>query len=268
MSLVSRTAGLVSRARARPPEVRIKVINPNTTASMTALIGECARAAVGPGVTVDAVNPLDGPVSLESHYDEALAVPGLLAELAKDPSYDAYVIACFGDPGLRAARELTTAPVVGIAEAAMRTAGYLGRSFSVVTTLSRTIGHTWDIARQYGVASLCAGVHACEIPVIELETDPLAHATIAEACRAALTNDGSEVIVLGCAGMADLCTDISAHLGIPVVDGVAAATSMAEGLVRLGLSTSKRGEFAPPPAKRSPVADVHVNHVHLSQMYT
>ncbi|MEI5672760.1 MULTISPECIES: aspartate/glutamate racemase family protein [unclassified Nocardioides] len=231
--------------------MRILVVNPNTTASMTALIEECARAVAGPGVSVDAVNPATGPVSIESHYDDALAVPGLLAEIAagEDQGYDGYVIACFGDPGLLAARELATGPVVGIAEAAMRTASYLGRSFSVVTTLARTVGHTRDLTHAYGVAAQCAGVHACEIPVVELETDPLARATVLAACEAALARDGSDVLVLGCAGMADLADRVSRELGVPVVDGVVAATLEVEKLVRLGLRTSTRGEFAPPPVK-------------------
>jgi allantoin racemase len=231
--------------------MRILVVNPNTTASMTALIEECARAVAGPGVSVDAVNPTTGPVSIESHYDEALAVPGLLAAVAAGEAegYDGYVVACFGDPGLLAARELAAGPVVGIAEAAMRTASYLGRSFSVVTTLSRTVGHTRELTTSYGVAAQCAGVHACEIPVVELETDPLARATVLAACEAALEQDGSDVLVLGCAGMADLAAHVSAQLGVPVVDGVVAATLQVETLVRMGLRTSVRGEFAPPPAK-------------------
>ena len=101
--------------------MRIKVINPNTTQSMTDKIGACARAAARPGTEVIAVSPSMGPASIESHYDEALNVPGLLAEIAAGEAQgiDGYVIACFGDPGLKAARELAGAPVVGIAEAAM-----------------------------------------------------------------------------------------------------------------------------------------------------
>jgi allantoin racemase len=231
--------------------MKIRVVNPNTTASMTTLIGAQARAAAGPGVLIEAVNPPSGPVSIESHLDEAAAVPGLLDEIGAGEleGCDGYVIACFGDPGLFAAREIAAGPVVGIAEAAMRTAGYLGRRFSVVTTLGRTIGHAWDIARRSGVAELCAGMHACEIPVVDLETDPLARQRILASARAALERDGSDVIVLGCAGMADLGTELSAALGCPVVDGVAAATVTVESLVRIGLRTSKRGEFAAPPPK-------------------
>ena len=231
--------------------MRILVINPNTTASMTATIGECARAVAGPGATVAAVNPSSGPVSIESHFDDAMSVPGVLAEVAAGErgGVDAYVIACFGDPGLLAAREVAAGPVVGIAEAAMRTAAYLGRGFSVVTTLERTVGHTWDLARAYGLERHCLGVHATGIPVVELETDPAAYATVLGASRAALDADGSDVVVLGCAGMADLCARLQDDLGVPVVDGVAAAVVTARSIVELGLATSVRNEFAAPLQK-------------------
>src|SRR5689334_17078666 len=128
--------------------MRIRVINPNTTAAMTALIGESARLVAAPGTVIEAVNPTMGPVSIESHYDEALAVPGLLAEIARGEAegVDGYVIACFGDPGLDAARELARGPVIGVAEAAMRAASHLGRGFSVVTTLARTRGRAAELA--------------------------------------------------------------------------------------------------------------------------
>lgn len=231
--------------------IKILVINPNTTATMTTTIGESARAVAGPGATVEAVNPATGPVSIESHFDDAMSVPGVLAEIAagERAGYDAYVIACFGDPGLLAARELAAGPVVGIAEAAMRSASYLGRGFSVITTLARTVGHTRDLADAYGLGRHCLGVHATGIPVVELETDPAAYSTVLGAARAALHTDGSDVIVLGCAGMADLCARLQHDLGVPVVDGVAAATVTARSLVELGLRTSILGEFAPPPKK-------------------
>jgi allantoin racemase len=230
--------------------VRLMVINPNTTAAMTDVIGRAARAVVGPGTVVEAVTPAMGPASIESHYDEALAVPGLLAEIARGEAAGVrgYVIACFGDPGLDAARELATGPVVGIAEAAMRTASYLGRGFSVVTTLGRTCGRARDLAEHYGMGRACLAVRACEIPVLDLET-PGATAAITEECRRAVAEDGADAIVLGCAGMAELCRHITDEVGVPVVDGVAAATRTVESLVALGLATGARGEFARPPAK-------------------
>jgi allantoin racemase len=231
--------------------MHIRVINPNTTASMTALIEASARAAAGPGIRLDAVNPAMGPASIESHYDEALAVPGVLACVAdgERAGVHGYVIACFGDPGLDAARELARGPVVGIAEAAMHAATLLGRGFSVVTTLDRTRGRAWDLAARYVAAGACRGVYACDIPVLELEGDPEVLKRVVALGREALDRDQSDVIVLGCAGMADLCAAASAQLGVPVVDGVAVATAMVASLLRLGLHTSARGEYAPPPPK-------------------
>jgi allantoin racemase len=228
----------------------IQVINPNTSREMTAAIGRTAREVAGPGVTIDAVCPSMGPTSIESHYDEALAVPGVLSVVAagERAGVDGYVIACFGDPGLAAAREIACGPVVGIAEAAMHVATFVGRSFSVITTLSRTVGHTGDLVRGYGFAHACAGVHACGVPVLDLESAD-ARASIAKACAAAKDADGCDVIVLGCAGMTDLAASLSGELGIPVIDGVAAAVKMVESLVGLGLRTSKRDEYAAPPAK-------------------
>ncbi|MEZ2294921.1 aspartate/glutamate racemase family protein [Variovorax sp. RCC_210] len=233
--------------------MRIKLINPNTTWSMTEKIGACARAVAHAGTEIVAVSPAMGPVSIESHYDEALAVPGLLQEIAagERDGVDGYVIACFGDPGLKAARELARGPVVGIAEAAMHLASMIGSRFSVVTTLGRTIGQAWHLAEIYGMERFCANVRACELPVLELE-EPGSNARerIVEECRRALEEDGSDCIVLGCAGMTDLCAHIESVLGVPVIDGVAAGTKLIESLVTLRLRTSKRGELARPLPKR------------------
>ncbi|RDH78892.1 Asp/Glu racemase [Mycolicibacterium moriokaense] len=230
---------------------QIWVVNPNTTAAMTAGIEKCALAVVAPGTTVVGVTPTSGPPSIESHYDEAMSVPGVLAAIARGESegVDGYVIACFGDPGLDAAREVARGPVIGIAEAAMQSASHLGRGFSVVTTLARTMGRAEELAERYGMQRFCRGIHACEIPVLDLDANPDARKIITEACRDALEADESDVIVLGCAGMADMCAAISAELGVPVVDGVTAATLTVQSLVTMGLGTSKRGEFATPPPK-------------------
>lgn len=230
---------------------RIWVINPNTTRAMTSTIEVCARAVAAPGVDVTGVTSEFGPPSIESHYDEAMSVPGLLAAIQRGEAegVDGYVIACFGDPGLDAARELATGPVIGIAEAAMQTASHLGRGFSVVTTLGRTIGRAEELAERYGMSRFCRGYHACEIPVLDLETDPMATKLVTEACREAVERDRSDAVVLGCAGMADMCRHISEEIGVPVVDGVSAATLAVQSLVTMGLRTGKAGEFAAPPAK-------------------
>ena len=230
---------------------QIWVINPNTTQAMTDTIEACARAVVAPGVSIIGVTSEIGPPSIESHYDEARSVPGVLqaVERGERQGADGYVIACFGDPGLDAAREFATGPVIGIAEAAMQTASHLGRGFSVVTTLARTMGRAADLAERYGMHRFCLGIHACELPVLDLDTDPNARKIVTEACREAVESDGSDVVVLGCAGMANMCASISAELRVPVIDGVTAATLTVQSLVAMGLGTSNRSEFAPPVPK-------------------
>lgn len=232
--------------------MKIKVINPNTTWSMTRKIGQAAQSVCSPDVEILAVSPLRGPASIEGHYDEAMACIGLLEEVQKGEAEgcDAYVIACFGDPGLDAAREMANGPVIGVAEAAMRTASYLATGFSVVTTLQRTVVIAEHLVDKYGVRNHCRKVRASELAVLELE-DPQsnAYATILQECRKALSEDGSGAIVLGCAGMADLCQRLQDELGVPVIDGVSVAAITAEGLVRARLTTSKLGDYAPPLQK-------------------
>ncbi|MET9491953.1 aspartate/glutamate racemase family protein [Nocardia sp. NPDC006630] len=230
--------------------MRIRVINPNTTAAMTDLAAAAARAVAAPGTVIEGITPTMGPASIESHYDEALSIPGLLTEIARGEAegVDGYVISCFGDPGLDAARELARGPVIGIAEAAMQAASHLGRGFSVVTTLARTSGRAAELAERYGMQRFCLGIHACEIPVLELE-DPKARTVIVDACREAVHTDNSDAIVLGCAGMADLCEYLTREVGVPVIDGVAAATLTVQSLVTMGLRKSGRGEYATPLPK-------------------
>ena len=232
--------------------MRILVINPNTTASMTAAIGAAAREAAAPGTEIAAVNPASGPVSIEGYYDEAFSVPGLLAELAKGEAawVDAHVLACFDDTGLEAARSAALAPVIGIGEAAFHLASLLGHRFSVITTLSRSIAAIETNLLKYGLDRRCARVRAAEVPVLALaDSASGAVARIAEEIERAKTEDRAEVIVLGCAGMAELAARLSAAHGLPVVDGVAAAVKLAESLVGLGLRTSKIGAYAMPLAK-------------------
>ena len=237
--------------------IRIWVVNPNTTESMTAVIGRCAQAVAGPNADVTAVTSVFGPSSIESHYDEAMSVPGLLDAIRRGEraGADGYVIACFGDTGLDGAREVARAGV-GSAGAAMDTCCHLGGGFSVVPTLARTTGRAAELAERYGMERFCRGIHACELPVLDLETDPMALKIVTEACRDAVDRDRSDAVVLGCAGMADMCRAIAGEIGVPVVDGVTAATLTVQSLLTMGLSTGKRGEYAIPPEKeyRLPVA--------------
>lgn len=218
--------------------MRLLLVNPNTTASMTAAIADGASAVAGPSTVVEAVNPLEGPASIESDADELRCVPHLLEVLREAQARrggdrpDAYVIACFGDPGLDEARALLDVPVLGIAQAAMHAAALVAGSFSVVTSMSATVPRAWELAKDY-TTDQCLGVYACDIPVLRIDADPTTIEPIAELCARALREDGSRSIVLGCAAMARFAGPLSRRLGVPVVDGVAAATRLAEALAPL-----------------------------------
>lgn len=232
--------------------MRILCINPNTTVSMTEKIGQAARAVAAAGTEIVAVNPEDGPVSVEGSYDEAISVPFMLEEVQRGEAggTDGYVIACADDPGLDAARELATGPVAGIGEAAMHHAAFLGAGFSLVTTLSRSVPVFRHNAQRYGLVSLLRSVRAAEVPVLALEDESSgARLLVRDEVERAIREDGAECIVLGCAGMADLARWLMAETGVPVIDGVAAAVKTVEGLVAQQLGTSKIGFYAPPRQK-------------------
>jgi len=233
--------------------MKIRVINPNTSAAMTDKIGQAAAAVASPGTVIDAVQPSFGAPSIEGHHDDVWAAAGVAEQVRAGESLgaDAHVIACFGDPGLHAARELARGPVIGIAEAAFHCAALLATGFSVVTTLTRTCVIAEHLVLQYGFERRCRGIHGTDIAVLELdEPGGDAYARILKCSRDALAKDRSGAIVLGCAGMTDLCLRLQSELGVPVVDGVAAAVKLAESLVSLGLGTSKLGDYAAPLPKK------------------
>ncbi|SIQ20400.1 allantoin racemase [Rhizobium sp. RU33A] len=231
--------------------MKIAVINPNTTASMTATIADAARRVAHAGTEIVAVTSSMGPVSIEGYYDEVFAVPGLLVEIAKAEreGADAIVIACFDDTGLDAARALAGIPVIGICEAALSATSFIAQRFSIVTTMERSRLPVEHLVHRYGMGGRCK-VRAADVPVLSLE-DPNSNARdrLRSEISAALKDDRAEAIVLGCAGMADLTAALRQEFGVPVVDGVAAAVKQAESLVAQGLSTAKRGAYATPVSK-------------------
>lgn len=231
--------------------MRILVINPNTTASMTGKIGKAATSVASSGTEIVAINPADGPPSIEGYFDEVFAVPGIIAEMSKAPAADAYVIACFDDTGLDAARCATEAPVIGIGEAAFHLASLVAGKFSVVTTLARSVPAIEHNLAKYGLSSRCAKVRSSEVAVLELERPGSnARHRISDEIARAIREDHAEAIVLGCAGMADLAHSLSQEHGVPVLDGVVCAVTLAESLFKVGLKTSKIGGYAAPRGKR------------------
>ncbi|HZG85809.1 aspartate/glutamate racemase family protein [Paenibacillus sp.] len=233
--------------------MKIKIINPNTSSALNEELRREALKVVRPSTEIIAASPEMGPSSIESFYDEYLSIPGLFKEIRKgdaEEGADAYVIACFGDPGLLGARELTSAPVLGIAEAAMTMASMIAATFSIVTTLPRTRLMSEHLVQHYGMREKCRSVRTTSLHVLDVLADPDASVRqIAEECRKAVEEDRAEAIVLGCAAMAAHKARIERLAGVPVVDGVLAAVKYCEALVDLGAKTSKSLTFAEPEKK-------------------
>lgn len=232
--------------------MKILVVNPNSTESMTRKIVEAAEAAASPGVTILGATAAGAPPSIEGHFDEAMSLPGLLAQVAagEEQGVDGIVVACFDDPGIGACRELATGPVLGICEAAVKTASMLATSFTVVTTLPRAVPVIEHLIHRYGLSHQCRRVRSAEIPVLALEEEGSdARQKIRSEILRAIEEDHCEAVVLGCAGMADLTAWLSQETGIPVIDGVSAATRMIEALAGCGLKTSKINAYAHPNRK-------------------
>ena len=232
---------------------KIKAINPNTTLSMTDKIKQAAQLAVSADTQIIAVSPTSGgAASIEGHGDDIIAAAGVIEEIRHDKSdCDAYIVACFGDPGLMAAREATDKPVLGVAEAAMHSATFVSNGFSIVTSLARTINIARHLVLLYGMQEHCRRIRAVDMEVLALE-DPSGPAfdNILRECNKALDEDESGSIVLGCSGMADLAHALTKRLGVPVIDGVSAAAGFAEAMVRMGLRTGKRNDLAFPLKKQ------------------
>ena len=225
--------------------MKILVINPNTTASMTTKIGAAARAVARPDTEIVATNSQNGPASIQGFLDVATCVPGLLAEVVRHPDVDALVVACFDDTGVDAVRTMVSVPVLGIGEAAYHAASMISTKFSVITTLLRSVPGLENNLMRYGLAQKCVRVRATDIPVLKLEEGD--HATLSKIrseIREAIEQDKAEAIVLGCAGMSDLMTQLSEEFGLPIIDGVAAGVTFAEALVNNSLKTSKVGAYS------------------------
>ncbi|MCB1301398.1 MAG: aspartate/glutamate racemase family protein [Austwickia sp.] len=232
--------------------MRILVVNVNTTASMTDSIVAAARSAAAPGTEIVGLTPTFGADSCEGNVESYLAAVGVLdvVQRYREP-FDAVIQAGFGEHGREGLQEYLDVPVVDITEAAAIMAGLLGHKFGIVTTLDRTVPLIEDRLLLAGLDRRCAAVVASGLGVLELEEDP-DRAVAAIVARAAeiVRDRGVEVICLGCGGMAGLDEKVREATGTPVVDGVAAAVKLAEGLVALGLSTSKVRTYAPARPKR------------------
>ncbi len=229
------------------------MLNPNTSASMTAEILSAARAAAAAQTEIDCMAPKFGASAIDSAAESYLSAVGVMDTVAaliaeKRFDYHAVVLAGFGEHGKDALQEMLSVPVFDIAECAAHVAHLIGRRFSVVTTLTRSIAPIEDRLLLAGLGAHCVSVRACGLGTAEVDADPTgAVAAIAEEAARAVSEDGADVICLGCAGMAGACAAITAKVGVPAIDGIAAAVALAQAVVGLGLSTSKAGVYAPGP---------------------
>jgi allantoin racemase len=234
--------------------MKILVVNPNTSVSMTESIARSARRAASPGTEILAVQPFFGPEAIDCNLESYLSAVAVMDRiLAVREPYDAVVLAGFGEHGREGVQEITDVPVLDIAESSAHVAQMIGRSYSVVTTLARSVGPIEDRLRLAGLADRCASVRSCGLSTAEVDADPPAAvaAILAEAERA-VREDRAEVICLGCGGMAGLEEAITGRLGVPVVDGVAAGVRLAEAVAGMGLRTSKVCTYAAPPDRPIP----------------
>jgi allantoin racemase len=232
--------------------MKIIVVNVNTSQSMTDGIGEAARRYASPGTEIEALQPFFGAEAVDFNFESYLAAVSVMDRvLAYDDPYDAVVMAGFGEHGRDGLQELIEQPVVEICEASAHVAMMIGRTYSVVTTLQRSVPPIEDRLRLGGLWDRCASVRANNMSTLEVDSDPEAAVrTIVDEARKAVELDHAEVICLGCAGMAGLEEAITAELHVPVIDGVGAAVRLAEAVVGLGLKTSKVSTYAVPEAKK------------------
>lgn len=232
--------------------MRILVVNVNTTTSITEAIGEQAASVASPGTEIVPLTPAFGAESVEGNYESYLAAIAVMETVRAYPEpFDAIIQAGYGEHGREGLQELFDVPVVDITEAAASTAQFVGRSYSVVTSLDRTVPLIEDRLHAAGLSARCASVRASGMAVLDLERDPQAAVdAIAEQAVRAVRDDRAEAICLGCGGMSGLAERVVARTGVPVIDGVTAAVTIAESLVRLGLKTSKVRTYAPPRPKR------------------
>lgn len=232
--------------------MRIIVVNVNTSQTMTSVIEEAARRHASAGTQIVALQPYFGAEAVDCNFESYVSAVAVMDRvLAYDGPYDAVVLAGFGEHGRDGIAELIEQPVVEICEASAHMAMMIGRAYSVVTTLQRSVPPIEDRLRLAGLWDRCASVRASGMSTLEVDNDPASaiRAIVAEA-REAVETDRAEVICLGCAGMAGLAEAINAELHVPVIDGVGAAVRLAEAIVGLGLKTSKLSTFAPPEPKK------------------
>jgi allantoin racemase len=229
--------------------MRLRVIVPILTERWNPVILDEYRRWAEHGTEISIVNVKKGPESIESEYDEEVAAPFVLQEvkIAEQDGMDGVVIFCFGNVATHAAREAVSIPVVGLGEASQLLAILLGNRFSILSTISSAVPRLWRKAKAMGVDPWLISVKAINIPVLSKDEEEVKEALLREGRSA--TEDGADVIVLGCGTYFGVEKWLEEQLGVPVIHCALAALKIIELLVRLKLSHSKKA-FPYPPEKR------------------
>jgi allantoin racemase len=231
--------------------MKLMVINPNSSETVTSSIMDSARRAASPGTELVAVTTKGGTRNVDSAFADYLSGAYMIRtclDAAALHRPDAVVLAGFGRVGIDALKEALTIPVVSIAEASMAMACLLGHRFTTLTMLQQFIPYQQDLVRYYGFEAKCASVRAININVEECVTDR--DRTLRELTaqiERIVADDRAEVVILACAGLCGYDAELSRRAGVPVLDPVSVGVKVAEGLVGLGLSHSKVRKFAHPP---------------------
>jgi len=230
--------------------MKILVINPNSSKEMTAHLERVLNQIKGDHTELTVTCPEGGPLAIESAYDEGMCFPGVmdLVLKAKDQNYDAIILACFSDPGLEAAREVSDCLVLGIEETSMHVAAMMGSAFTVLTMTDKRVPSKLSHVRRFKMEGACASVRPLGMSVAEIEAnEERACAQILDVAGRAAKEDGAEVVLLGCAGMAGYAERVEQELGMTVIDPSSVTLKVAEALVDAGIKQSKRGLYSVPP---------------------
>ncbi len=211
---------------------RLLVINPNTNPRVTSLIRSVAERLVTPGIVIEVVNPTEGPVSIESVADRVVAEPKVIEIIraASRSGRHGYVLACFDDIGLSEARQLSPGPVLDACEAGIMAARSLADRFTIVTTVDGAVERIERLVERYSASAICT-VRAAGIGVADAASgagEDKLNAVVTDT----LARDGAQAIVLGSGGLTSKADDLARRFNVPVVDGVAAAISICQSVLR------------------------------------
>jgi len=214
------------------PLPRIQAINPNSNEVVTDGIRAAVDAMRLPGgPEINCVTLTEGPLGIESQADVEQVTLPLRTLVASDRESDAFIIACYSDPGLHVCREATTKPVFGINECAVLTALARGDRFGVLAIKDASVRRHMRYLRQMGLIDRLAGERALDLSVAETASGPNTFARMVAVGEQLRDIDNADIVVMGCAGMARHRQMLEAELGIPVIDPCQAAVAMAMGAV-------------------------------------